>query len=749
MNLRPYIYSNRTHLIPLGIICSFLLIFLIAIHGRVVYQPNGTILSEKGEGARVIFTLNYHAKNDSSFTHFEGMNAPFGEHIVYCDAQPIVTNSFRLLSKIFPGLENHAVGFQNTLSFLSFFLGAILLYIFLIRSKVDRISSSLISIALICLGPQISRMPWQPGLAYAFEIPLILVMCQSILRGLTWKKTVLYSSFTLILYLINPYIGFMANLAFLIVALYAWKDFKKHLLPYFFLLFSAGLIYFTWIYLTDTHTDRVDVPIGFDDFRAEFNTVFASINSPFSSFYLNLGLDKQDNYMHGEGWAYVGVIVSLLAIFLSINFIIKSWYRENMKLNFLLPVALVFLFFSMGWPFSLHPSLEGFMDYFSPLRQFKAPGRFAWVFYYSLGLICFIGIYNFLSRKSVKGKLLIIIIAILSTIQIFEGSYLHYSIVHQQYHQNPFDARQLPKSDYAYLKGGINYLKKEKYDLILPLPYLHVGSELFVAPSKPNAHSFLESTVLSYHSSVPLMSAHLSRISKKESIKSLQIFSKPFIEKEILKDLKGKKIALLLSKKTPGLNSNEKRIWEASKPILEDANYELRELDFKVLNKQNGNRLLTEFQHYKASYTSTKKGEYIAPMSKYYFLHKNSKHKGYIGNSIRLKPKSKVIIPNKNLNKGMYLLEYWLKCTKNSSQSHLILNGETRYDSRQSFDFDKGWMFVSIPVKIENEDLEIQFDLPSNLSEIFIDELCLRPEEKSSLFYHENGRWTWNGIALK
>lgn len=748
MNLRSYIYSNRTHFIPLGIICSFLLIFLIAIHGRVVYQPNGTILSEKGEGARVIFTLNYHAKNDSSYTHFEGMNAPFGEHIVYCDAQPIVTNSFRLLSKIFPGLENHAVGFQNTLSFLSFFLGAILLYIFLIRSKVDRISSSLISIALICLGPQISRMPWQPGLAYAFEIPLILVMCQSILRCLTWKKTVLYSSFTLILYLINPYIGFMANLAFLVVGLFSWKVFKKQLLPYCFLLFSAGLLYFTWIYLTDTHTDRVGVPIGFDEFRAQFNTVFASINSPFSRFYLNLGLDKQDNYRHGEGWAYVGIIVSLLAIFLFINFIMKTWKGENIKLNYLLPIALVFLFFSMGWPFSWHPSLEGLMDYFSPLRQFKAPGRFAWVFYYSLGLISFIGIYNFLSRISVQRKLLIIIIAILSSIQIFEGSYLHYSIVHQQYHQNPFDARQLPSSDYDYLKRGINHLKNGKYDLILPLPYLHVGSELFVAPSKPNAHSFLESTLLSYHSGVPLMSTHLSRISKKESMKSLQIFSNPLIEKEILQNLKGKKIAILFSKKTPELSQNEKRIWEASKHILRDENYELRELDFRALHKQSGDTLLSEFQRYKKSYSSTKKGEYIAPMSKYYFLHENSSHEGFIGNSIRIKPKSKVIIPNENLNKGVYLLEYWLKCTKNSSQSHLILNGETRHDSRQSFDFDKGWMFVSIPVKIENEDLEIQFDIPSNLSEIFIDELCLRPE-KSSLFYNEYGRWTWNGIVLK
>ena len=67
--------------------------------------PNSYMLSDEGEAARVYYVMASHAKSDSTFTNFQGMNYPFGEHLVYCDAQPLVTNSFKLAVKAFPSFE--------------------------------------------------------------------------------------------------------------------------------------------------------------------------------------------------------------------------------------------------------------------------------------------------------------------------------------------------------------------------------------------------------------------------------------------------------------------------------------------------------------------------------------------------------------------------------------------------------------------------------------------------------------------
>src|SRR4051812_35207730 len=63
----------------------------------LVSSINEVLVSTSGDGIKNYFTFIYHAKNDPGILNFEGMNYPFGEHIVYTDCQPILSTLLRYL----------------------------------------------------------------------------------------------------------------------------------------------------------------------------------------------------------------------------------------------------------------------------------------------------------------------------------------------------------------------------------------------------------------------------------------------------------------------------------------------------------------------------------------------------------------------------------------------------------------------------------------------------------------------------
>ena len=112
-----------------------------------------------------------------------------------------------------------------------------------------------------------------------------------------------------------------------------------------------------------------------------------------------------------EGWAYIG-LSSILAIIFYFSLLIQKWVNhkkfsfnqqwiENKHLQYAIIASILLLIFSMAYPFKLYkPSL----DWFSVLKQFRAVGRFAWVFYFviTISSVYFIDIYNRHLRKNGK-----------------------------------------------------------------------------------------------------------------------------------------------------------------------------------------------------------------------------------------------------------------------------------------------------------------------------------------------------------
>src|SRR5688500_1999717 len=99
----------------------YLLLFLTGLIIYMVYFPqvllslNSVMSNNQEDALKNYYTFVYHIKNDPRALHFEGMNYPFGEHVVYTDCQPILTFILRML----PITHPYLVGILHGLIFLS------------------------------------------------------------------------------------------------------------------------------------------------------------------------------------------------------------------------------------------------------------------------------------------------------------------------------------------------------------------------------------------------------------------------------------------------------------------------------------------------------------------------------------------------------------------------------------------------------------------------------------------------------
>ena len=78
---------------------------LILIMGVLLYlrfpdmlpHGEGKVIEPYGDGYKAYTVIIYHAKYDTSYTHFGGMNYPYGDHVVPAATQPILSNSLKWL----------------------------------------------------------------------------------------------------------------------------------------------------------------------------------------------------------------------------------------------------------------------------------------------------------------------------------------------------------------------------------------------------------------------------------------------------------------------------------------------------------------------------------------------------------------------------------------------------------------------------------------------------------------------------
>jgi hypothetical protein len=572
-----------------GLILTMVLavIFTFIFYGSVVLASGHFFFGSSGDGIKNYFTYASYISNNTSYTNFEGMNYPYGEHFFYTDCHPLPAFLLKALSELFPGIGNSSVGILNYMMLLSLVITAIILYLIFICLNINVIIAVAGSLAIMVLSPQTLRMTSHYALSYSFFIPLTIYLLILYEKYTSKKYAYFLALSNLFWFMVHAYLGMIAIsilFVYLLVRFISDAITRRRMawivyIMYIIAVFVPVIIFVAIVKLTDTHIGRTTNPWGFFEYQASFSTVFLPMFKPLYPIIMKSIPGVKQGF---EGMAYIGLVSSiflLLYLVVSVKGLIqrirsrsvKAWI-ESREIKLLLITAVILLFFSMGYPFK--GKYESLLNDLEIIKQFRSVGRFAWVFYFVTG-ICSVIILDklsgFLIHRNHKWVAIILII-LASSFMIWEGIAYHRSVSKSIARSpNLFNKDMLEAS----LAEATTQIDAGKYQAIIPMPFYHIGS----ANNQKAADNkiYRLSMIFSYHLNLPIFGSYLTRISIPESKNMFQLFSENFYKKEIKDDLTSDKPFLIVYSKDQ-LTGHESRYLQQSGLLFEQPSFALFEI---------------------------------------------------------------------------------------------------------------------------------------------------------------------------
>lgn len=488
--------------------------------GKVWLNPDHYLFAGWGDGLKNYFTFAWHVKYDQSWLDFGAMNAPYFEHVVFTDGHPL----FSLLLGWIPWVKEYPVGTLNLLMMLSFPLSIWLMYEALWRYQVAPWIAALAAVCIVWMQPQLFRLEGHFSLSHGFWIPLMLLLISPVhrMRFRWWWLSL--AVVILAAFFVHPYTSMMMVLWLMLIGAIllfnhsilsktSWMNAAK--------FWSAALIpliaYMLFVAVTDDKTDRTTVTYGFLHYKATYETIVVPHHQPFRHLVSQVIPVRSQEW---EGWAYIGLTTILTALIGGV-----AWLRskEFRKLIPAFPLTLFFaaipvLFFSFAWPFTW--GLESLLDQIPFVRQFRSPGRFAWVFYYASTMMAFVLLSAWSSqRKTVFSKAVVICGLLLMVVESAQPLREVKAAISRQ--PNLFRADFLPEA-LREQAAALSALK-DKDSAWIPMPFFHYGSDVYsrIPEEKVMAWAML----MTWHSGMPMCASALSRASMSESVNQLGRFN--------------------------------------------------------------------------------------------------------------------------------------------------------------------------------------------------------------------------------
>jgi hypothetical protein len=593
------------------VLCTFA--FVLCFYSDAFFSPNSYLFSNSNDGIKNYYTYAYHIKNNKSVTNFEGLNYPYGENFLYTDCHPILVSTLRTLATFFQSVETHAIGILNSLLLLAIILSAYILFLLLRELQVNHFLAFLGAIAITALAPQIFRIQGHFALSYSFAIPLTLLLLLRYLKGIKPQKQLLFLIlFNALLLFVHAYLGIIC--ISILVAYFLVEGiltrFKKA--KTWKLLFSAGISMVPFLGVkeaTDFHKFRTDNPYGFFEYYADVDTILLPNQGPWQEFLFPFLPHFTQTW---EGWAYIGLGTVLLLPFIAFHFLKNFNNSLTFSLSKILLASLLLLLFSFGIPFRF--GLENVLEYLPFLKQFRSIGRFAWVFYFVISLSAFYLLTVWSEKiESKTGKILLMLS--LPLLMLAESLPYHSTIGSDISNvRNSFKKSNLDH-ELAALIEQINPLE---FQAIVSIPFYNIGSENY--QKEASTETYLNSMLLSYHTTLPLTSAHSARSSLLESRNAMQFFAPSFYQKAIQKDLPSILPFLVLLAKNEPIENAEKNLLKPVQWIKETVNLSVGLLPYDAVFKNTAQREIDAFT--KDSSLVESIGFLLSDSSKYFYTPK-------------------------------------------------------------------------------------------------------------------------------
>lgn len=491
--------------------------------------PDYKVIEPYGDGLKAYTVIYYHAKYDSTYSHYEGMNYPYGEHVVPAATQPLLSTTIKYISEHFVDITPYTFHLVHMLMLFSIFLCALFMYLIMKRLKVPTWYAIAVAIGVTFLAPQIDRMSSHYGLAHPAVIPAVIYFLMRWHEAKHWRWSV-YIMITVFCYAMIHFYYF-AILTFLISFFFlfhflqevSWKRLQESAIHYTIQLLIPLAFFFWWMILNDPIPDRVSVPWGYLHYRAKWHGVFVSLVQPYFAWF--------HNKVHAFGWldfenkaylglAGVGATVLLIYYWLSHRFkqgAIPFESAQQPFLNKLFYGSIVILLFSFGLPFIL-PGMEGLIKYTGPIKQFRGIGRFVWVFYFVINIIGFASLYHWLKARNWRPILFWPSLLLPCLVLLYEA----YNFTKVEDVRLDQIQELVPGHTYPEV-SGIDF---DQYQAILPIPYYSIGSDNFWWP--PSGYINQKSQVMSIQTGLPVTGAMLTRSSPSQTIEQIQLIMEPY-----------------------------------------------------------------------------------------------------------------------------------------------------------------------------------------------------------------------------
>lgn len=500
------------------------------------------------------FVYLYHSIYGKGYW-FDGMNYPYGEHIVYTDGMPFLTVTLAHI----PGITVPvAMTILWWLLALSYLLAVAYVYKILVHYRVRIPIAILFAALIVFFSPQLFRLRSHYGLAFACVIPMLFYWTTQYLESGRIKYCIYIFALGVIMTFMHPYHAGLFliwagcySLGVLFFQRCTLKEKLRHVVPIITsamaILLSVALI----MKVTDPLKDRPTGPYNSPDYFTHLKQLLISAHSPFWQFVQEHGLIRSAN-TDGEGYAYAGVVclivVGISLLLVIIRKIKFNKYDNNISIaNYPLVwlfMAVSVLLLSMGGPMLISPKAINYLSFF---KQFRSLGRFSWVYYYIITIYAVVIINYGYSALQQRGKKMLAYVLLIATFGLwaFEASgYIwdtrSFGDAGRYNYDMIFSTNE--KDWPTFLKE--HNLKRDDFQGAMILPYFHLGTDKLWVCDPGWEMTLCAKACLQLR--LPMTDVLMSRSSWSIAEKQVRIAGGPFADKGMLRDLHSDKPFLVL-----------------------------------------------------------------------------------------------------------------------------------------------------------------------------------------------------------
>jgi hypothetical protein len=529
-------------------------IWLFSLYSNILLHPDDHMFSASGDGIKNYFTFAYHVKHDANWLEFGGSNYPYHEHVGYTDGHPL----FSLLLGWIPLIKNHPVGFLNLFMLLSIALTSLILYELL---RLLQVMPSIAFVGALCinwLNPQIFRLEGHLALSYTWVIPIGLLLIHQFYHKRTWKFVFYYITFAIAVWFIHPYLAMALSLmAFsfmffeLLVLLYKKQRLFGSSIQWLVMAFMPIVFYLLFMKFTDTHTERAPDAKGYLQYSSSYECLFVPHHKPLKHLMEQIIKVHSQSW---EGWSYIGIATMLIVLSSIVIFNKKliTFFKEHSFWVIAILGATAITLFACGFPFK--QGLQSWLDIIPYIEQFRSPGRFAWVLYYTITIFAFV-LLNHWILHWIRGKIilkisLLFICGMLFFLEGYEGQKEVANIISKS--SNRFNLQQVDE----ITQSCLNELNEcpEKQLAILPIPFFHYGSDYYSLVGTENSKGTIYG--IAYLTGIPIMASGNPRVSLAECREMMNMQGHNYFEKKIWTDIPNDHLIYLLKAEPPVLKAD-------------------------------------------------------------------------------------------------------------------------------------------------------------------------------------------------